>query len=270
MPTCSATTWSSTARTGDDRLSGLFDFFFAGIDTLALRPGGVPERLVHRPAPAAGSLEDRAAAFCDAYQRVRPLASGELRLMPALLRAAALRFWLSRLWDLHLPRDAALLQAKDPGALRARAARAHRPPLAPAALNHLTMALTIRQAAPMEGVQWMRDAFRLFLRRPAALQPGCSSSFLLVALLATLVPLVGGVVMLMSLPLLSLGFMLASRAAQNDLPVHPGQFIEPLRGERSRRNTLLSLCAAVRVGHGADHDARATGSTAAPSTGCRC
>jgi len=60
-------------------------------------------------------LEDQAAAFCDAYQRVRPLVGVELRLMPAMLRAAALRFWLSRLWDLHLPRDATLLQAKDPG-----------------------------------------------------------------------------------------------------------------------------------------------------------
>jgi homoserine kinase type II len=98
---------------GEDRLSGLFDFFFAGVDSLLFDLAvclndwcidQVNGRL----------LEDRATALCDAYQRVRPLVNAELRLMPALLRAAAFRFWLSRLWDLHLPRDAALLQAKDP------------------------------------------------------------------------------------------------------------------------------------------------------------
>jgi hypothetical protein len=109
------------------------------------------------------------------------------------------------------------------------------------------MAISIRQAAPMQGVQWMRDAFRLFLRRPLPFT-GMFVAFLVVALLVTLVPLVGGVAMLMSLPLLSLGFMLASRAARNDLPVHPGQFIEPLRGDRSRRNMLLSLCAVYALG----------------------
>ena len=109
------------------------------------------------------------------------------------------------------------------------------------------MALSIRQAAPLEGVQWTRDAFRLFLRRPLPFT-GMFVAFLLVALLATLVPVAGGVVMLMSLPLLSLGFMIAARAAQNDLPVHPGQFIEPLRGERSRRNLLLTLCAVYALG----------------------
>jgi ABC-type multidrug transport system fused ATPase/permease subunit len=104
------------------------------------------------------------------------------------------------------------------------------------------MALSIRQAAPAEGMQWMRDAFRLFTRRPLPFT-GMFVAFLVVALLVTIVPLAGGLLMLMSLPLLSLGFMLASRAAQNDLPLHPGLFVEALRGERTRRNAVLALCA---------------------------
>jgi homoserine kinase type II len=59
-------------------------------------------------------VEARAAALVEAYAAVRTLTGGERRLLPALMRAAALRFWLSRLWDLHLPRDAALLTAHDP------------------------------------------------------------------------------------------------------------------------------------------------------------
>lgn len=108
------------------------------------------------------------------------------------------------------------------------------------------MALSIHQAATMEGVQWVRDAFRLFMRRPLPFT-AMFLAFLLAALLATLVPVVGGVAMLMSLPLLSLGFMLGSRAARNDLPVHPGLFIEPLRGERKRRSALLTLCGAYAL-----------------------
>jgi homoserine kinase type II len=98
---------------GSDRLSGLFDFFFAGVETL-LFDVAVCLNDWCIDTQSGRLIEDRAALFCDAYQRVRPFGSGEIRLMPALLRAAAFRFWLSRLWDLHLPRDAALLQAKDP------------------------------------------------------------------------------------------------------------------------------------------------------------
>jgi len=109
------------------------------------------------------------------------------------------------------------------------------------------MTLSLRQATPAQGVTWMRDAFGLFMRRPLPFT-GMFVAFLLLALLATVIPLIGGMFMLMTLPLLSLGFMLASRAARNDLPVHPGLFIEPLRGDSSRRNTLLSLCALYALG----------------------
>ena len=45
---------------------------------------------------------------------MRPLTAQERTLLPALQRAGALRFWISRLWDFYLPRDAAVLKAHDP------------------------------------------------------------------------------------------------------------------------------------------------------------
>jgi homoserine kinase type II len=59
-------------------------------------------------------LPAMASAFLEAYERIRPLTPQEQRSLPAALRAAALRFWLSRLMDLHFPRDSALLNAHDP------------------------------------------------------------------------------------------------------------------------------------------------------------
>jgi len=54
-------------------------------------------------------------ALLDGYQSVRALQDAELEAWPILLRAAALRFWLSRLYDHFLPRDAEVLSPKDPG-----------------------------------------------------------------------------------------------------------------------------------------------------------
>ena len=98
---------------GEDRLCGFFDFYFAGTDTL-LFDVAVCLNDWCADLDSGRLADDRANAFIGAYQEVRPLTHGEVRAMPALLRAAAFRFWLSRLWDWHLPRDAALLQPKDP------------------------------------------------------------------------------------------------------------------------------------------------------------
>ena len=96
-----------------DALTGLFDFYFAGVDTL-LFDIAVCLNDWCIDLESGRLVEERAGAFVGAYDRVRPLDSTELRLLPALMRAAALRFWISRLWDLHLPRDAAVLTAHDP------------------------------------------------------------------------------------------------------------------------------------------------------------
>ena len=96
-----------------EKLTGFFDFYFAGNDTwlfdlsvcmndwcIDLNSGE------HAP--------ERALAMLNAYQEVRPLRSAERRLLPAMLRAGAFRFWISRLWDFHLPREASMLKPHDP------------------------------------------------------------------------------------------------------------------------------------------------------------
>ena len=57
---------------------------------------------------------ERTQAMLDAYQSVRPLTPAERTLLPAMLRAGALRFWISRLWDFYLPREASMLTPHDP------------------------------------------------------------------------------------------------------------------------------------------------------------
>ncbi len=94
-------------------LTGFFDFYFAGADTwlfdLAVC---LNDWCIDLPT---GAMDlERSRAFVDAYTAVRPLTAQERELLPALVRAGALRFWISRLWDLHLPREASMLQAHDP------------------------------------------------------------------------------------------------------------------------------------------------------------
>ncbi|MFI5446753.1 homoserine kinase [Polaromonas sp. UC242_47] len=102
-------------RQGDSlELTGFFDFYFAGWDAFLFDIGVTLNDWCVDLATGAHDAE-RARAFMAAYQAVRRLSPQERNLLPAMQRAGALRFWISRLWDLHLPREAAVLQAHDPG-----------------------------------------------------------------------------------------------------------------------------------------------------------
>ncbi len=94
-------------------LSGFFDFYFAGVDTWLFDVAVCLNDWCIDLATGAPD-EARASAFLQAYQAQRPFSPAEHRLLPAMLRAGALRFWISRLWDFHLPREASMLKPHDP------------------------------------------------------------------------------------------------------------------------------------------------------------
>jgi homoserine kinase type II len=100
-------------QTGAQKLSGFFDFYFAGTDVLIFDVAVcLNDWCIDHQSGAL--LPSVANAFVKAYEAVRPLTPLERRYLPAVLRAAALRFWLSRLTDLHFPRESTLLHAHDP------------------------------------------------------------------------------------------------------------------------------------------------------------
>ena len=96
-----------------DRLTGFFDFYFAGCDTwlfdVAVTVNDWCIDLTSGQTDPA-----RVRAMLDAYQAQRAFTADEKQAWPAMLRGAALRFWLSRLADFYLPREAELLTPHDP------------------------------------------------------------------------------------------------------------------------------------------------------------
>jgi homoserine kinase type II len=95
------------------QLGGFFDFYFAGNDKwlfdLAVC---VNDWCIDI---GSGVLDrERTHALLRAYQSVRPFTAEEVRHWRTMLRAGALRFWVSRLHDFYRPRTAEMLKPHDP------------------------------------------------------------------------------------------------------------------------------------------------------------
>jgi hypothetical protein len=105
------------------------------------------------------------------------------------------------------------------------------------------MALLLKTVPALKGAHWMRDGFRLFGKHPLAFSV-LLVAFLLSALALSLLPVIGSILVVSALPLLSLGFMIASEAALAGKPIQPGCFLAPLKGHAERRKRQLALCLA--------------------------
>lgn len=95
---------------GND-VSGIIDFYYAHNAAYAM---DIAISLNAQAVLLSERDDQRMQAFLSGYQSLRPLQQREHEALPLLLRLAALRFWVSRLYDAIFPRDGAMTLTKDP------------------------------------------------------------------------------------------------------------------------------------------------------------
>jgi homoserine kinase type II len=95
-----------------ERVGGLIDFYFACTGNLLYDVAITVNDWCMGPDQRLDP--ERTQAMLRAYHTARPFTTEETTLWAKTLRVAALRFWISRLYDLHLPRDAEMVKPHDP------------------------------------------------------------------------------------------------------------------------------------------------------------
>lgn len=122
------------------------------------------------------------------------------------------------------------------------------------------MALKLKSAEPAQGLAWVRNAFRVFVRHPVSLTAMLAGFLLITVVMAELLsallaplgalskPLLGvaavlaSLLPLMALPMMSLGFMIATRVVIEGQRPHFGVFVAPFQPQSPARRPLLKLC----------------------------
>ncbi|MBI2384242.1 MAG: homoserine kinase [Gammaproteobacteria bacterium] len=100
----------------DERLSGVIDFYYACNDALLY---DLAVTLNDWCFDAHGEFNHaRAQGLLAAYMARRELTDAERAAWPLTVRAAAFRFFLSRLYDWHFPREGDVVHVKDPAEYR--------------------------------------------------------------------------------------------------------------------------------------------------------
>ena len=113
----------------DPLMGGIIDFYFAGCDSWLFDVAvSVNDWCIERDTGV--FVPELLQAWLEAYAAQRPFTAEERQAWPHMLRAAALRFWLSRLYDYYLPRPAQTLKPHDPRHFERVLQARHRPGLA--------------------------------------------------------------------------------------------------------------------------------------------
>lgn len=100
--------------------------------------------------------------------------------------------------------------------------------------------MKLRHVAAAEGLQWVRDGFAVFFRRPLAFA-ALFAAFLFFGLVCASLPWIGPFALLAALPLVSAAFMLAARHVLDGRFPTLAVYAEPLRGDRREAFAFLKL-----------------------------